>query len=90
MNDAVAVMRSEADGAANATSDPLYRLAGHLPWIGPNLRAISVVAETVQGLATTTAPALVDVASTVRPSALLPKNGAIDITPISAVSQKLD
>ena len=85
----VSAMRTEADGAASATSDPLYRLAGHLPWIGPNLRAISDIADTVQALATTTAPVLVDVADTVQPAALVPKNGVIDVAPIAAASQKL-
>lgn len=86
---AVNVLRSEAGDAVSATSDPLYRLAAHLPWAGPNLRAITDIASTVDGLATTTAPSLVKVAEIAQPGALAPKNGVIDVAPIAAASATL-
>lgn len=86
---AVAALQTQAHGARTATADPLYRLAGHLPWIGPDLRAISSVALIVDGLASTTAPSLIDVATSIRPAALAPHNGTIDIAPIAAAAPRL-
>jgi len=85
----VASLRALAGDAVDDTSDPFYRAAGILPWIGPNLRAISTIVDTVDELASTTAPALIEVAKTVRGSALAPKNGAIDVAPIVKASASL-
>ncbi|SDO31622.1 Protein of unknown function [Nakamurella panacisegetis] len=84
-----AQLRADADKARADTSDPLFRLAGHLPWIGTNFRAVSDIASTVDQLATTTAPSLVQVARTVQPETLTPKNGTIDVKPIAAASDTL-
>jgi cytoskeletal protein RodZ len=86
---AVAAMQSNATDARDATSDPLYRLAGRIPLLGPNLRAISDIARTVDGLAKTTAPSLIEVATSVQPSALAPKNGSIDVGPIARAADRL-
>ena len=83
---AVAAMRGEADSAVTDTGDPLYRLAGHLPFVGPNLRAVAEIASTVDDLATTTAPSLIKVATAVQPAALAPRSGTIDVTPIVAAA----
>ena len=88
-NAAVGGLHSEAADAVSATSDPLYRVAAHLPWIGPNLRAVSEIAATVDSLASTTAPSLIEVARTVQPSALAPRNGAINVAPITAAAATL-
>ncbi len=88
-NKTVVSLQAEADGAVDATSDPVFRLAAHLPWIGPTLDAVSKIADTVKGLATGAAPSLLDVARTVRPAALAPKNGVIALAPISAASDRL-
>ncbi|QNK80983.1 DUF4012 domain-containing protein [Nakamurella sp. PAMC28650] len=86
---AVSRMRSEADGAVGDTRDPLYRLAGHLPFIGPNLRAVAMIASTVDDLATTTAPTLINVATAVQPAALAPRSGVIDLAPMVAAAPAL-
>ena len=62
--------------------DPVYRAASTLPFVGPNLDAIRQVTVTVDSLATNVMPSLVDVARTLQPSALAPKDGAIDLAPI--------
>ena len=82
-------LHDETDGAVTATSDPLFRLAGHLPWIGANLRAMETIASTANGLASNTAPSLVSVAKIAQPSSLAPRNGAIDIAPLAAAATKL-
>ncbi|MET3805244.1 hypothetical protein ABIB25_002245 [Nakamurella sp. UYEF19] len=86
---AVDGLRNESAGAVSATSDPLFSLAKHLPWVGSNLKAISQVASIMNGLADNTAPALLDVATTVQPSALAPRNGIIDVAPIAAAAGAL-
>lgn len=86
---AISALQHEATDAQNATNDPLYRLAAHLPWLGPNLQAISAIAATINGLATTTAPSLIEVATSVQPSALAPKNGSIDVAPITRAAGRL-
>ncbi len=85
----VAKLQDDARAAVDATSDPLYRAAGHLPWLGANLRAVGTIAGTVDQLATGPAAALIDVARTAQPSALAPKNGAIDVAPIAAAAASL-
>ena len=86
---AVATLRTEADKAVDASSDPLYRVAAHLPWVGPSLRAVSDIADTVDGLARTTAPSLLQVAKAIQPAALAPKDGVIDLAPITGAAGAL-
>ncbi len=82
-------LQSESADAESAVSDPLFRAAAHLPWLGPNLHAISEVTATVQSLAADVVPSLVQIAQTLRPSALAPKNGIIDLAPVEAASPVL-
>ena len=82
-------LQQETEAAVGATSDPLFRLAGHLPWIGPNLRAMGTIANTADALAGRTAPSLVAVAQVAQPSSLAPRNGGVDLAPISAAAARL-
>lgn len=82
-------LHDEASAAASATSDPLFRLAGHMPWVGGNFTAIGRIADTVDGLAGHTAPALIEAATSLNPAALAPRNGAIDLAPIVGASGAL-
>ncbi len=86
---AIDALQVDAAGAVGATRDPLFRLAAHLPWLGANLAAEGRIAAIVNGLAVRTAPSLIQVATTVRPAALAPKNGAIDVAPIAAAAGTL-
>lgn len=85
----VASLQSDAAKADSAVSDPLFRLASHLPWVGPNLHAVSEVAGTVNSLSVDVLPSLVQIARTITPAALAPKNGAIDLAPIEAAAPLL-
>lgn len=85
----VARLQGESANAKSAVADPFFRAASKLPWIGPNLHAISEVAGTVHSLSTDVVPSLVQIAQTLRPSALAPKNGVIDLTRIEAASPLL-
>src|SRR5664279_680541 len=85
----VAHLQSESADAHAAVDDPVYRAATVLPWLGPNLGAIREVSVTVDGLSTDVMPSLVDLAGTLRPSELAPKNGAVDLAPIEHASAAL-
>ncbi|MTD12737.1 DUF4012 domain-containing protein [Nakamurella sp. YIM 132087] len=78
----VAQLQQDSADAVSATSDPVYRLATVLPWLGTNLDAVSEIAHTVDDLATGTAPGLVDVAGTLDPATFAPKDGAVDLGPL--------
>jgi len=89
----VKVIQSHTVRARSAVDDPLFRLATHLPWVGPNLVAIRQVSVSVDTLAADALPSMVQVATIIRPTALTPKNGAIDLDPVqtaSPVLQKAD
>ncbi len=85
----VGELQDQASAGRGAVSDPLYGLASHLPWIGPNLAAVRSMAVTVDELAQDTVPSLLDIAKIAGGSALTPQNGAIDLAPIKRVSSAL-
>jgi hypothetical protein len=85
----VADMQAEAAAAKSAVNDPVVRAAAVLPFIGPNLDAIREVTLTVDSLATDVMPSLVEIAKSLQPSELAPKDGAIDLEPIEAISPLL-
>jgi len=82
-------LQAESAAARSAVEDPIYRAASNLPFLGPNLSAIGQVTVTVDSLATDVMPSLVDVAKTLQPSELAPKDGNIDLAPIEQISPLL-
>lgn len=85
----IASLQADAASARSAVDDPVFRLATGVPWVGPNLDAIRQVSLTVDSLSTDVIPSLDDVAQTLDPAALSPKDGAIDLAPIVAISPQL-
>lgn len=85
----IADLQADAAAARSAVDDPLYRLATGLPLIGPNLDAVSTVSDTVNSLAQDVMPPLLDVAITLRPENLAPKDGVIPLAPIQQISPTL-
>ena len=82
-------LQAEAAAARSAVDDPIVRAASVLPFVGPNLDAIREVTVTVDSLATDVMPSLVEIARTLQPSELAPKDGAIDLAPIERISPLL-
>ena len=82
-------LQAEAADAHAAVDDPVYRAASVLPFVGPNLEAVDQVTSTVDALARDVMPSLVDVATTLQPSTLAPKDGAIDLAPIEQIAPLL-
>ena len=64
----------------------MWSLAGVLPWVGVNSRAVQSVADAVDELAQDALPALMEATSMVDPSALAPVDGRIDIAPLAAAA----
>ncbi len=82
-------LQDETGAARSAVDDPVYRASTVLPFFGANLHALREVALTVDSLATDVMPSLVDVAQTLQPAQLAPRDGAIDLTPIERISPLL-
>ena len=85
----VSRLQAESASAQSAVDDPFFRAATVLPWVGPNLHAMSEIAGTVRSLSTDVIPSLVQIAQTLRPSELAPVDGVVDLAPIEAASPLL-
>ena len=82
-------LQDHSSAALSAVQDPMYRLASHIPWVGPNLAAVSAVATTVDDISTQVVPAVVDVADLLR-SGLAPKDGQFDLASIKRAAGPLE
>jgi hypothetical protein len=76
--------RARADAGA-----VVWRVAEVVPLVGPNLTAVRELATVVDDLLDDSVSPLVDVASTMRPEALRPVDGGIDLAPIVAARPAL-
>lgn len=78
----LAALQTETNAAVAAADDPLVRLAGHLPLIGPNLRAVSDLSGAADELADRVLPALLETGAQLSSSGLTPQDGRIDPAPV--------
>ncbi|WP_396668842.1 DUF4012 domain-containing protein [Microbacterium sp. R86528] len=65
--------------AESLTSDPIWQLAESLPWVGPQLEAVSTVAAAANQVVNTSLTPLTEVASSFELDALRAENGRIDL-----------
>ncbi|MFE1645862.1 DUF4012 domain-containing protein [Microbacterium sp. P01] len=82
---ALADLSADTQQAHALTSDPIWRAAEGLPWVGPQLAAVSTVAGALDEVASTALAPLAQVASTFSVDALRPQNGRIDLTSFQSV-----
>ena len=82
----LAEAQQQASVARANTHGPGWWLASKLPQVGPNVSAVRTVAEVTDSLAAKILPDVVQAAGTLRPDSLRPKNGRIDLAPISRVA----
>ncbi len=82
-------LQQEAGAAHSEAHDFLWSTAEHLPGIGPNLQAVRVIADAIDELSWTTLPPLVDVAASLDPAQIAPRNGAIDVTVLQQAAPKV-
>lgn len=78
-----------AESAHALTSDPVWHAFGVLPWIGPNFRAVSEVAEIADDVAGEALTPLLDVAGQFDLAGLGFAGGAIDLEPFAAIEAPL-
>lgn len=81
---AIADVSAETAAARALTDDPVWRLGEHVPWVGPQLAAVSTVAASVDDVAGNALTPLADVAATISLDALRPVAGRIDLSTFSA------
>lgn len=75
-------LRETTQRGRDLTSDPVWSLATRVPWVGPNLAAVTTVAAGVDDLADLALPAVLETASALDLSALAPVDGRIDLAPL--------
>lgn len=77
----------EARSAQNLTDDGVWRLVEHTPWIGPQLRAVRIIAASADEFLGQGLLPLVDAAGNTSPDALKPVDGRIDPAAIAQLTE---
>jgi hypothetical protein len=75
--------------ARQATNDPLWTLAGGLPWIGQNFQAVSTIAMSADDVAAQGVVPVVNVVRSLDWNELAPNDKAVDLAPLKAAEPKL-
>lgn len=83
----VGEISADTRAARELTGDPVWRAAEGVPWVGPQLRAVSTVAAAVDDAASGALTPLASVASTFSIAALRPVDGRIDLSGFAGVQQ---
>ncbi|MFQ4147862.1 DUF4012 domain-containing protein [Arthrobacter sp. LAPM80] len=78
----VASLANHTAAAKRAGTDPLWKLASGLPWIGPNLAAASEVSTTADDVVNLAAKPLVGAFQSLDWKALTPVDGAVPLAPL--------
>lgn len=84
---ALARLASDAQTAHDLTSDPVWKLAEHAPWIGPQLAAFGTVAAASDELLRQSLLPLATAAQSVSVDALMPTGGRIDTSPLEQIAE---
>ncbi|GIE93160.1 DUF4012 domain-containing protein [Paractinoplanes rishiriensis] len=83
----VTAMRRETAAAKERTGDLAWRLGGHAPAVGDDVRAVRTVTSALDDLAAGVLPSLVNVAA--RIEALAPRGGVVDLAALSDAASEL-
>ncbi|MHC6229954.1 DUF4012 domain-containing protein [Arthrobacter sp. MMS24-T111] len=84
--DTVAKLRDYTSKARSDAEDPIWTVASGLPWLGPNLAAISEVARTTDDVAVLGLTPLVNVYESLNWDALMPSGAGSNLEPIKAAA----
>lgn len=76
---AFSAVAADTEAAHALTSDPVWRVAERLPWVGPQLEAVAVITASLDELALPAFQPLADVAASFPAEALDPKDGRLDL-----------
>ncbi|MCR2801924.1 MULTISPECIES: DUF4012 domain-containing protein [unclassified Microbacterium] len=82
----IADLARETGAARDLTGDPVWRAAEHLPWVGPQLAAVSTIAVAADDVAGDALAPLAEVASTFSLDQLRPVEGRIDTTMLHTIA----
>lgn len=72
-----------------AAMDPVWTIAGSVPWLGKNFQAASEVAASADDIAGLAAVPLVGAFQSLNWASLAPKDGSIDVLPLTRAAPKL-
>ncbi len=75
-------LKEQTSSARQAASDPLWKAASGLPWIGPNLAAASEVAISADDIANLAAGPMVNAFDSLDWKSLNPVNGSVNLEPL--------
>ncbi|MFC0705530.1 DUF4012 domain-containing protein [Cellulomonas uda] len=85
----LASAQRHARAARDHTDGPLWALAGRLPWLGADARAVQELARAVDEVTHRALPPLVEATRVVDPAALAPVDGRVDVAPLAAVAAQV-
>ena len=80
--DELPAVQADAARARSATSDPVWRLAEHLPGVGDDLAAVHTVAAAVDDVARDALPAIAQLGAVLSAQKVRGTDGRIDLTPL--------
>jgi fructose-specific component phosphotransferase system IIB-like protein len=85
--DLVSAIGEDTAAAHALTGDPVWSLAEGLPWIGPQLHAVSTIAATADDVASSALAPLAEVASTFSLDSLRPEDGRFDVAALASLRE---
>ena len=85
----VSALRARADKAHALTSDPVWKVMGKTPWLGPNLTALGGVSASAAAITDNGLSSITGLSGKVGASSFKPKNGAIDLAPLVSAAPAL-
>lgn len=83
----IRTVRDEARSATELTSDPIWKAAETLPWLGPQLAAVGTVSSVTASIADTVLEPLSESAAGISVDSLRLVDGAIDLSAFTALQQ---
>ncbi|UNX55366.1 DUF4012 domain-containing protein [Georgenia sp. TF02-10] len=86
---ASADLQDDASTARDAMTGPHWDLAAAVPRLGANVRAVQVVSEVVDDVATGALPPLLDAVAVLHPARLVPVDGRIDPAPLAEAAPQV-
>ena len=86
----LAKLEPKVSSARSDTSDPIWRGAEAVPFVGPNLTAVRTLAASTDDVVTQAIEPLVGVLHTVSPESIKPVNGALNLAPIIEATPTVD
>lgn len=84
--DLISDVSADTSAAHDLTSDVIWTLGEQLPWVGPQLAAVSTVAESLDDVASQSLTPLAEVVSSFSIDSLRPQDGVIDLAPFADIA----